>query len=82
MTPVQRPVQIMNLLSEIVKCYRKAVDNEISANVSAAHEISCQINMHSNDMMKAGRITGLPVNSFFINIVKKKFQLTLDIPVA
>ena len=65
MTPVQRPVQIMNLLSEIVKCYRKAGDNEILANVSAAHEISCQINMHSNDMMKAGRITGLPVNSFF-----------------
>ena len=66
MTPVQRPVQIMNLLAEIMKCCQKVEDNEIIASVSAAHEISRQINMHSNDMMNAGRITGLPVSNFYL----------------
>ena len=64
MQPIQRPVQIMNLLAEIVKCYKKAGDDEIVASISAIHGILRQINVHLNDMMMIGRITGLPVSIF------------------
>ena len=82
MTPVQRPVQIKNLLEKISEYFQKAGENDASSSVQVALEISHEVNNYSNDMMKAGRITGLPVNSFFIYIVKKRFQLTLNVPVA
>ena len=61
MTPVQRPVQIKNLLEKISEYFQKAGESDVSSNVQVALEISHEINNYSNDMMKAGRIREFPV---------------------
>ena len=62
MTPVQRPVQIKNLLEKISEYFQKAGENDVSSSVQVALEISHEINNYSNDMMKAGRIRDFPVS--------------------
>merc|ERR1719369_311029 len=60
MTPVQRPVQIKNLLEKIAECFQKAGEGEIFASVQVALKISHEVNSYANDMMKAGRIRDFP----------------------
>ena len=62
MAPVQRPIHIKNLFVEIVKCFKKAGDEEILESMQRALEICHEISQYANDMMKAGRIVGCPVS--------------------
>ena len=62
MAPVQRPIHIKNLFVEIVKCFRKAGEEEILESMQRTHEICHEISLYANDMMKAARIVGCPVS--------------------
>jgi hypothetical protein len=62
MAPVQRPIHIKNLFAEIVKCFKKAGDEEILASMQRTYEICHEISLYANDMMRAGRIVGCPVS--------------------
>ena len=62
MAPIQRPIHIKNLFVEIVKCFKKAGDEEILESMQRTHEICHEISLYANDMTKAGRIVGCPVS--------------------
>ena len=73
MTPVQRPVQIKNLLEKIAECFQKAGEDEMFASVQVALKISHEVNNYSNDMMKAGRIRDFPVS-----VTTDQFKLFIE----
>ena len=68
MAPVQRQIHIKNLFVEIVKCFKKAGEEEILESMQRTLEICLEISQYANDMMKAGRIVGCPVSVTFLSI--------------
>ena len=62
MAPVQRQIHIKNLFVEIVKCFKKAGEEEILESMQRTHEICHEISLYANDMRRAGSIVGCPVS--------------------
>ena len=76
MAPVQRPIHIKNLFVEIVKCFKKAGEEEILESMQRTHEICHEISLYANDMMKAGRIVGCPVST----VPNESYRFWADLP--